>query len=118
MQAAFDGTKQHSERSVLVHPAHDIFALGIIAFEALAGMKAFGTPLDFSRGKAYCSVEEMMLCAAGSVPYPWERPVNLQHGQWQKSKLWPLVAKCLHRQAKMRPSAEQLCAQLTELYAG
>jgi serine/threonine protein kinase len=50
---------------VVVHPAQDIWALGVMAYETITRERAF---------PAYGSSETIMACGRAAQPYPWERP--------------------------------------------
>lgn len=61
------------------------------------------------------SMDEVTACANGSMQYPWERPAEEQPQAWRESKVRRLVARCLHRDAARRITAEQLCADLSRM---
>jgi eukaryotic-like serine/threonine-protein kinase len=77
-----------------VHPASDVWSLGIIAFELLTGERAFG-PLT--------TVEEIMAHIAGRQPMPWEGP--RREDLLRKLRAFKAnVLECLHRDPARRPA--------------
>lgn len=76
--------------------AQDLWALGVIAYEAVVGAVTFD------------SVTAIGECAAGAALYPWERPMEAQPAAWRRSKLRRLVAPLLAREARARPPASEL----------
>ena len=91
-----------SER-VTVHPSHDIWALGVIAYEAI------------TRSRALTSQAQIAQCACHLAPYPWEHPPAQQPATWQQSRLQTVLAPCLARDPAARPSAAELCAAFGQL---
>lgn len=75
---------------VTVAAAHDIWALGVIAFEALTQLRGF------------TEASAIYSCADGAQQYPW---VNGGSTQWQASPLRQLVLGCVATQASERLSA-------------
>ena len=88
----------HNEgQPVTVEAAHDIWALGVMAYEVIAGQPAF----QHSR--------HIFACAQGNEAYPWEAVCLADAPQtWRKSRLRPVVQACLERDATKRPSATAL----------
>ena len=85
------------------HPAQDVWALAVIAFESLTGRPA----LD-NEGAA-CR------CARGEQPYPWERPPGEQAQEWREAEsLRAVLEPCLARDAAARPSADALRRELAQ----
>lgn len=103
LSAAFDDTVPKMQRSIKVDPSHDIWSLGVMAYEALTSSATFRT------------MDEVHSCADGSRLYPWERPPGEQLEAWRSSKLRRLVTRCLHRDASRRITAEELCTDLSRM---
>ena len=83
---------------MLITSSQDTWALGVIAYEAVVGATTF-TDLG--------TIGE---CAAGFLPYPWERPLEAQPLVWRRSKLRARVTPLLARD----PSARQSMAGLLD----
>jgi serine/threonine protein kinase len=92
-----------AHEEVQVSPAHDMWALGQMAFEAIVQQKAFST------------MEDVYSCAAGSKQYPWELPKAEQPAAWRHSRLRGLVAPCLERDGAKRPTARALVAKINDV---
>ena len=88
-------------RYITVQPSHDMFALGVVVWEAVTQKPAFA-----SRDMCYA-------CTVGDALYPWERDVRQQPEAWQQSRLAELVMPCLARSAAQRPSALDMLAALS-----
>ena len=94
-----------SGQTVTVAAAADIWALGVMAFEALVGFRAVET------------TAHVFLCASGGQPYPWdEAELPAAPERWRKSRLRPVIEQCLTRDAAARPTAAQVAAQLERLW--
>jgi serine/threonine protein kinase len=72
----------------------DIWALGVIVYEALAGCRAHTTA-------------EAHAAAAGAQPYTWERDPAPAFAQ---SRLREIVLACLSRNRNDRPTAHDVLA--------
>ena len=83
-------------RFVTVHPSHDVWALGVIAYEAVTGTRAVQ------------STSAAVACAQGGAPYPWEAPPEAQNQAWRQSRVRAIVEPCLSRYASVRPHATQI----------
>ena len=90
-------------RQVVVQPSHDMWALGVMAYEALTQTRA----LTLQR--------QVVQCAHGDEAYPWEAPVKQQHPAWRGSRLRPILEPCLSRDAAARPSAEATLKAVSRL---
>lgn len=77
-------------------PAHDVFAVGVMAYEAIC------------HARCAFRLEYIAACAAGDEWYPWELPLRRQPPVWQSSRLRPLLEPCLRRDDAARPSAAAL----------
>ena len=89
---------------VVVHPSLDIWALGVMAFEALTQRPAFAT------GAA------LFAAAAGDAPFPWAASERAAApASWRRSRLRPVVEACLARDAAARPTAAGLLQMLVDL---
>ena len=76
--------------NVAVAGGHDVWALGVLTFEAL------------SQRRAFSSGEHIIACAAGSRRYPWH---DCSAPTWRQSPLRPLVLGCLTPCERARPTA-------------
>jgi serine/threonine protein kinase len=95
----------HADKSELVvEPSLDMWAIGVIVYECLAGCRAFD-----------CGVREVQECAKGSKPYPWERPLQELPRGWRKSRARNVFQGCLSRDPKARPSAADVQQHLLKL---
>ena len=88
---------------VQIGAAQDVWALGVMAYEAIVGAVTF------------TSVEDIGACAAGVSQYPWERPSEGQPGTWRRSRLRALVAPCLARDPAARPTAAALLEEVSRI---
>lgn len=86
-----------------VAPSLDIWALGVIVFEALTGQPPF---------PPCCGSRSIAACAAGETPYPWETGVGEVPEAWTNARMHELVAPCLSRDPAQRPSAQALLEAL------
>jgi serine/threonine protein kinase len=106
IKAAVDSSTMQmaSVATLVVKDALDVFAAGVIAFEALRGVPALDHETDVKQ------------CALGSAQYPWERPDAQQPEEWRSAgPLRAVLVRCLSRNAAERPRAEQLMAELAEV---
>ena len=119
VRAACDSHTPDRHKQIVVAPSHDVYAVGMIAFEALSGRKAFGSAKEVACGEAFRASADVQACASGTLAYPWDAPAPAsaqeQEPTWRKSRLWPMVAECLRPEPARRPSAESMCARLVEL---
>ena len=82
------------EGTVTVAASHDIWALGVMAFEALTGGRALG------------SLEQLLACARGDEAYPWDASKLADAPErWRRSRLRPLIEPCLAHDPSQRPAA-------------
>ena len=86
----------------VVSPAHDIWALGIIVYEAT------------TQSRALTSREQVLECARGGALYPWEQPAAGQPSAWRQSRLRSTIMPCLARDAAVRPGAAQVLAGVSK----
>ena len=91
----------NSDSTVTVSPACDIWALGVMCYEAIAQKMALTTMADVFDG------------ASGTKQFPWEAPAAQQPDAWRRSRLRSLIQPCLSRDASTRPTAAQI-VQLIE----
>ena len=89
-------TAAKANRDVPMTAAQDLWALGVIAYEAVVGAVTF------------TSVTAIGECASGAAQYPWERPLDAQPSAWRRSKLRALITPFLSRDPDARPSAATL----------
>ena len=83
--------------------AHDMWAVGVMAYESLVGHMALPT------------LSAIRACAAGGQPYPWELPAGKQAPAWRESRLRGLLAACLSRDPAERPTAAALAASVSNV---
>ena len=86
-----------------VHPSHDIWALGLMAYEAIVQRPTLTMMAD------------CFDCAFGRQKYPWELPSAEQPRAWRHSRLRALLLPCLARDAAQRPSASRLLERLQRM---
>lgn len=91
------------DEKIRVHPSHDVWALGVIAFEAITNERAL-------KGQS-----NVVACAHGAQPYPWELPWEQQPVRWRNSRLNKLVMPALARDPAARASAEDLYAAVSRV---
>lgn len=96
-----------SKRRIAAQPAADVWALGVLVYEALTSTSVFA-PFGVKR-------DDIFAAAAGDMAYPWEAMPNAAFSQ---SKLRKLVEACVSRDPKLRPSAAQVTSQLDLLGQG
>ena len=97
VRAALDGT------DIVVKPSHDIFSLGVVAYEAITQQRALPKRDDVAQ------------CARGTAQYPWELPAEQQPAAWRSSRLRPLVLPCLARNPQRRPRASAVLSAVSQL---
>ena len=91
--------------NITVAPAQDIWALGVMAFEALTG------------GRAVAATQELFLCAAGAKAYPWDSSMLADAPpRWRKSRLRPTIEQCLAHDPAQRPEAQAIVEQVNRLW--
>ena len=95
-----------AREQLTVTPALDIWALGVIIYECLTGQ------VTFSR---FSGMEEVLGCAQGTRPYPWERPAAEQPPEWRKARARPVFERCLARDPGLRPTASTLMQYVRRL---
>ena len=92
-----------ANREVVVSTKQDVWALGVIAYEAIVGSFTLAT------------LNAVIDCATGVAPYPWELPVEAQVAAWRRSRLRAIMAPCLARNPASRPPAAALLAALRSI---
>ena len=93
----------HGNTDIVVEAAHDIWALGVMAFEAIVQSQTLESLGDIRR------------CAEGKQAYPWELPAEQQSISWRQSKLRGVVMPCLSRESVARPSALEVLDSVAQL---
>ena len=88
---------------VTVHPGHDVWALGVIAYEAITQTRSLTTQNQIAQ------------CAQGHAQYPWEAHSSQQPQEWLQSRLRTVMMPCLQRDAAARPTAAQTHARVARL---
>ena len=89
---------------VTVAPSHDVWSLGVMAYEVIAQQPAFE------------DATALFESAAGARPYPWEAAaLDTAPTIWRKSRLRPAVQACLARNAVERPSVADVLVALRRL---
>ena len=86
-----------ARRRVPSNPAQDVWALGVMAYEALTHSSAF---------PQFASEADIIEAAAGTREYVWEGAGTLP--AFAKSRARRLIGACLEREARMRPTAGHL----------
>ena len=99
--AAMDGAER-----ITVRPAHDIWSLGVIAFEALTHQRVVTCFMGDRR-----SVSRH---ARGEERYPWEAAEHSREG-YAASAAREIIEACLARDPEDRPSAEALGARMRSI---
>jgi serine/threonine protein kinase len=92
-----------ASRHIIITAAQDMWALGVMAFEAIVQKQTLTTISDINE------------CAHGRKLYPWELPAAEQPRAWRQSRLRSLVLPCLARDAAQRPASGELLAQVRRL---
>ena len=96
----------YSGDTITVQPSHDIWSLGVLAFECITQQQM---PLVFGNKDA------IRACAAGERPYPWEEPEAQQPAAWVRAEARSVLQECLLRDADSRPSAAKLLRALARI---
>lgn len=96
----------HERAPITAHSAEDIWALGVVAYEAIASTRVFSSVLD--RGSA-------ALCARGQRRYVWEVPGACSKA-FMRSNMREVVLRCLSRHAADRPAAVTVLRAFSQLY--
>ena len=95
----------HGRTNITVAAAHDVWALGVIAFEAVVGHLAVQ------------SLEQLFQCAQGKVPFPWDVSMLSEAPErWRYSRLRPLIEHCLAHDAAERPTAAEVMQQVERMW--
>jgi serine/threonine protein kinase len=89
--------------TIVADPSQDVWALGVMAFEAVMRDMALRT-------KSQC-----LDCALERSPYSWEQPAEEQPPEWQQSRLHGLIEPYLSRDPRARPSASVIAASMGQL---
>ena len=93
-----------ARRRVPSDPAQDVWALGVMAYEALTHSSAF---------PQFASAADIVAAAAGTHEYVWEGASTLP--AFAKSRARRLIGACLERDARKRPSAGHLLRMIDAL---
>ena len=96
-------TAVYDDRHIEMSAAHDMWAVGVMAYEAVVGHMAMS------------SISVIRACAAGRQAYPWEVPSGEQEPAWRKSRLRGIMATCLSRDPSVRPTAQALSAAVSNV---
>lgn len=81
---------------IAVDPAHDMWSLGVVMYEAIANASIAGR-----RARA----ADAYARAAGRMPYPWEVREARLAVPWRRSRLRAVAEGCLARDPAARLSA-------------
>jgi serine/threonine protein kinase len=94
---------------VTVHPAQDVWALGVIVYEAITGAPAFGR---------MANLDTVYAAAHGQAAYAWEAGArggtsgggggSDGAAAFARSRVREAVLRCLHREPARRPTASQV----------
>ena len=90
-----------ASRRVTVSAAHDVWALAVMAYEAVAQQQVLHM------------TGQVFECALGAAQYPWECPEEAQPPAWRQSRLRAVLLPCLSRDTTARPSAAALLERVT-----
>lgn len=90
-------------RDIKVTASLDIWAVGVVVYEALTGTHTFGHS---------ASLAALQLCSTGEELYPWERELTAQPEVWRKARCRSVFESCLSREPAKRPSALGLLREL------
>ena len=94
-----------ARKPIAADPAVDIWALGVVAYEALTDSVVFPPSARASR--------DACAAAHSSAPYPWES--GRRDKQLSQCNLCEVVVACLARDPSARPSARELLAHIDRL---
>ena len=86
-----------------VRPSHDIWGLGVVAYEAI------------TQRRALLKRVQVLACARGEEPYPWDVEITEQPRAWRHSRLRPLLMPCLARDPALRPRASAVLEAVSQL---
>lgn len=108
-----------SKQSCFALPSADIWALGVVAFEALTGQRLVGSNRSFSAvSSSFWNTEailpELYALAKGSSAYPWEVAVGRLPEAWAWCPSRVELQICLARNPVERPSAATLLESLRQ----
>ena len=96
---------ESGSRSIEVHPALDIWSIGVIAFELLTGERAFSIH-NMDTTESEQAAQEAI---AGRVPLPWEGTSEGAQERLEKLRgMRRTVLRCLERDPAERPTAAAL----------
>ena len=90
-----------ASRHVIVSASHDVWALAVMAYEAVAQQQVLHM------------TGQVFECARGVAQYPWECPEEAQPPAWRQSRLRAVLLPCLSRDTGSRPSATTLLERVT-----
>jgi serine/threonine protein kinase len=93
-----------SRTNITAEPAHDVWALGVIAFESFSRISLLS---KLGANRAMC-----LKLAQGEEKYPWEE-IQIE-SEYRDSRVRSVVEACLARDAAMRPSAEEVCRAIKQ----
>jgi serine/threonine protein kinase len=96
----------NAQQNIRATPAHDMWAIGVMAYEALSFTRAFPT---------FQAADVIAACAAGRAKYVWEGRMEELAPPFAKSRLCDVVLSCLARNPDERPTAQQLRARVRSL---
>jgi serine/threonine protein kinase len=98
---------ENGEKTILASPALDIWAIGVIAYELLTDRPVFDR---------YTSREEVISQLVGRKPLPWEDHATKEESLRKLRMLKRSITKCLSREPKERPSAQELLDSWEKLF--
>ena len=90
--------------AIPAYPSADIWALGVIMWEALTHRAAFAR---------FAPKSDVIAAAAGTALYPWEAATL--DAPFARSRIRLAVEACLQRDAAARPSAAELVSMIDRL---
>ena len=86
-----------------MQPSHDVWALALMAYEAIA------------RQTTFTMMSDAFNCAYDHQKYPWEQSLEAQPLAWRQSRLRGALLPCLARDAAQRPTAAALLDSIVRL---
>jgi serine/threonine protein kinase len=93
-----------AKQKIPADPAHDIWSLGVMAYECLTSSRVF---------PVYIDPRVVFVTASGKEKYPWEAEVLDE--TFRKSRARELIAACVVRDPRGRPTAEKLVKMIDSL---
>jgi serine/threonine protein kinase len=93
-----------ARQKIPADPAQDIWALGVMAYECLTHSTVF---------PVYLEPRVVFAAASGQTKYPWE--TDVLNETFRRSRARQLIAACVTRDPRRRPTAEKLVKMIDNL---